>query len=196
LAVWAAAMCWQVQETTRRGLMAAIWIRKARPEPAIYSQEREGMGGARIRVRKMRTMHMGAEELLWRHLPEHPEAMQEWRRFYKLRQDLRVVPVIGTILRRSSLDELPQLWSVVKGEMSLVGPRTFPYYHLEQFDPGFRALRRRVPPGLTGLWQVESGSNGDLKVHQTLDTYYIPDWSVGLDLYVLARTVYSVFSGK
>lgn len=176
--------------------VAAAWIKRVSPGPALYSQEREGMGGARILVRKLRTMHVEAESLLWRHLRENPEAMEEWRRFFKLRQDPRVVPAIGEFLRRSSLDELPQLWSVVKGEMSLVGPRPFPYYHLEQFDAGFRALRRRVPPGLTGLWQVESRSDGDLAAQEMLDTYYIRNWSVWLDLYILARTVHAVVSGK
>lgn len=176
--------------------VAAIWIKRASPGPALYSQEREGMDGAQIRVRKLRTMHVEAESLLWKYLRESPEAMQEWRRFFKLRRDPRVVPAIGEFLRRSSLDELPQLWSVVKGEMSLVGPRPFPYYHLEQFDPGFRALRRRVPPGLTGLWQVESRSDGDLAAQEMWDTYYIRNWSVWLDLYILARTVQAVVSRK
>jgi Undecaprenyl-phosphate galactose phosphotransferase WbaP len=176
--------------------LAAVWIKRVSPGPAFYAQEREGMGGRPIRVRKLRTMHLNSEALLLKHLRENPEARAEWQRRFKLKRDPRVVPVIGELLRRSSLDELPQLWSVLKGEMSLVGPRPFPYYHLEKFDPAFRALRTRVPPGLTGLWQVESRSDGDLGVQERLDTYYIRNWSVWLDLYILARTVHAVISGK
>lgn len=176
--------------------VAAVWIKRASPGPALYTQEREGMGGQRIRVRKLRTMHVNSEALLLKHLRENPEALAEWQRCFKLKRDPRVIPVIGEFLRRSSLDELPQLWSVLTGEMSLVGPRPFPYYHLEQFPPAFRALRRRVPPGLTGLWQVESRSDGDLRVQESLDTYYIRNWSVWLDLYILARTVHAVITGK
>jgi Undecaprenyl-phosphate galactose phosphotransferase WbaP len=176
--------------------LAVLWIKRVSPGPAFYTQEREGRAGARIRVRKLRTMHADAESLLLKHLSENREARLQWQQYFKLKDDPRIVPAIGCLLRRTSLDELPQLWSVLKGEMSLVGPRPFPCYHLDEFDAGFRALRARVLPGLTGLWQVSGRSNGDLKVQEAMDTYYIRNWSIWLDLHILARTIHVVLLGK
>jgi Undecaprenyl-phosphate galactose phosphotransferase WbaP len=176
--------------------LAVLWIKRVSPGPAFYTQEREGTAGARIRVRKLRTMHVHAESLLLKHLSENPEARLQWQQYFKLKDDPRIVPAIGCWLRRTSLDELPQLWSVLKGEMSLVGPRPFPYYHLDEFDAAFRGLRGRVLPGLTGLWQVSGRSNGDLKVQEAMDTYYIRNWSIWLDLHILARTIHVVLLGK
>ena len=176
--------------------IAAMCIRCVSRGPVFYSQVRHGRYGRDIRVWKLRTMHLNAEELLRKTLTEDPKARAEWQRFFKLKHDPRILPGIGKLLRLSSLDELPQLWNVLKGEMSLVGPRPFPAYHLDEFHPEFRELRARVMPGLTGLWQISARSDGDLQVQETLDTYYIRNWSLWLDVYILFRTAAVVFSSK
>jgi lipopolysaccharide/colanic/teichoic acid biosynthesis glycosyltransferase len=176
--------------------LAALWIKLVSGGSPFYTQQREGEAGAPIVIRKLRTMRPDADSMLERYLDEHPQALREWNTCFKLRQDPRVLPGIGQILRRTSLDELPQLWNVLTGEMSLVGPRPFPSYHLEQFGQEFRGLRRKVVPGLTGLWQVASRSDGDLKIQESLDTYYIRNWSLWLDLHILALTVRAVLFAK
>jgi Undecaprenyl-phosphate galactose phosphotransferase WbaP len=176
--------------------LVAVWIKLVSAGSAFYAQEREGEGGRTIRVRKLRTMHPNSEQLLVKHLETSQDARREWQLFCKLKCDPRVLPGVGHLLRRTSLDELPQLWSVIKGEMSLVGPRPFPHYHLARFDPEFRALRNKVRPGLTGLWQVSARSDGDINVQQELDTYYIRNWSLWLELHILARTVAVVLLGR
>jgi len=177
-------------------LVAALWIYVSSRGPVFYRQMREGMDGRRIAVWKLRTMYLDGDRLLEEWLEGHPEDREQWRRYFKLRHDPRVLPVIGPLLRRTSLDELPQLWSVLRGEMSLVGPRPLPDYHLEQFPDEFRTLRTRVLPGLTGLWQVSARSDGDVSVQEALDTYYIRNWSPWLDLYILARTVTAVLLAR
>jgi len=176
--------------------LAALWIKLTSPGPAFYRQMREGANGRRIAVWKLRTMLCDGDRILEEWLGAHPQDREHWRRHFKLRHDPRVLPVIGTLLRRTSLDELPQLWSVLRGEMSLVGPRPLPDYHLEQFAPEFRQLRTRVLPGLTGLWQVSARSDGDVEVQEALDTFYIRNWSPWLDLYILARTVTAVLLAR
>lgn len=176
--------------------LAALWIKLASRGPAFYRQFREGLDGRRVAIWKLRTMHIDGDRRLEEWFESHPEDQAHWRAFFKLRHDPRVLPVIGRWLRRTSLDELPQLWSILKGEMSLVGPRPFPDYHLEHFPLEFRALRTRVLPGLTGLWQVSARSEGDLKVQQALDTFYIRNWSPWLDVYILTRTVAAVLLAR
>jgi Undecaprenyl-phosphate galactose phosphotransferase WbaP len=166
----------------------ALWIKRVSPGPAFYTQVREGLGGKPIRIWKLRTMYVDADRTLERYLAANPSEREHWKRFFKLKSDPRILPGVGTLLRRTSLDELPQLWNVLRGELSLVGPRPFPGYHMASFGDDFRNVRRSVLPGITGLWQVGSRSDGDLKVQEQLDTYYIRNWSPWLDTYILART--------
>lgn len=174
----------------------AAWVMLDSPGNPFYCQVREGRGGRKFKVWKLRTMYLDADKLLHEYLAANPQARRDWNQFFKLKDDPRILNGIGKILRKTSLDELPQLWNVLRGEMSLVGPRPFPHYHLEQFSDEFRNLRRSVIPGMTGLWQVEARSDGDLAVQEKLDTYYIRNWSVWFDIILLARTVLIVFSGK
>ena len=176
--------------------VCALWIRRASPGSPFYTQEREGRDGTTVRILKLRTMFLNADEMLESHLAENSSAREEWERFCKLKHDPRILPGVGHFLRRTSLDELPQLWNVLKGEMSLVGPRPFPAYHNARFDPEFLQVRTQVRPGLTGLWQVSARSDGDLEVQQSLDGYYIRNWSLWLDIYILARTVRAVLAPR
>jgi lipopolysaccharide/colanic/teichoic acid biosynthesis glycosyltransferase len=157
---------------------------------------REGQKGRKFKVWKMRTMFPQADKLLHDYLEKNTDARHEWSQFFKLKHDPRILPVVGKLLRKTSLDELPQLWNVLRGEMSLVGPRPFPHYHLEQFDERFRELRRSVMPGMTGMWQVNARSDGNLAVQEALDSYYIRNWSIWLDFSLLIRTALVVLSGK
>lgn len=174
----------------------ALWVRLVSPGSPFFTQTREGFGGKPINILKLRTMYPDAEQRLQHYLAENPEAKAEWERSYKLKRDPRILPGVGYFLRKTSLDELPQLFNVVRGEMSLVGPRPFPAYHLERFSQEFRELRHSVLPGITGFWQVMARSDSDLKLQEELDTYYIRNWSPWLDIYLLFRTVLAVLGSK
>ncbi|HEX5475776.1 MAG TPA: exopolysaccharide biosynthesis polyprenyl glycosylphosphotransferase [Vicinamibacterales bacterium] len=175
---------------------AAALVRVLDGSPAFFLQDRAGLDGRRIAVSKIRTMRRGAEQQLEAHLAANPDARREWEAKYKLTNDPRLIPVIGGMFRRYSVDELPQLWAVLRGDMSLVGPRPFPDYHLEGFSPAFRELRRRVRPGITGLWQITVRSAGSTREQESYDSYYIRNWSVWLDVHVLCRTIGAVLSGR
>jgi Undecaprenyl-phosphate galactose phosphotransferase WbaP len=177
-------------------VVAAVLVAILDGGSPFYFQNREGINGTRIKVWKIRTMVRDAERRLHEYLELDAAAREEWDRSMKLRSDPRVIPLIGSFLRRSSVDELPQLWSVIAGEMSLVGPRPLPDYHLARFEPKFLDLRRQVKPGISGYWQVTDRSDSDIEQHMASDRYYIENWSLWLDLWVLFRTAEAVLSRR
>ncbi|WP_319005094.1 sugar transferase [Acuticoccus sediminis] len=173
-------------------LLAAVGIAIVDPGPVFYRQTREGLGGRPIRVLKLRTMYRDAEAILDGLLARDPAARAEWMMHFKLRRDPRVLPVVGHLLRASSLDELPQLLNVIAGDMSIVGPRPFPDYHLAAMRPDFRAKRATVVPGLTGLWQISDRSDADVATQELLDEYYIDNTDFWFDISIILRTFASL----
>lgn len=172
----------------------SLWIWLEDRRPPFFTQERVGRNHQVFRTLKFRTMVVHAEQVLQQALARDPALRQEWETHFKLRRDPRVTR-IGGLLRRTSLDELPQLINVLLGHMSLVGPRPLPRYHEERLPDALRQLRRRVRPGITGMWQVsgrsEIGNAGMLR----WDSYYVRNWSIWLDVVILVRTVRVVLQG-
>ncbi len=174
-------------------VLIALLIKLESRGPVLYRQSRIGQGHGRFRVWKFRSMCANADEVLARHLDANPELRAEWLRDHKLKNDPRITR-IGRILRKTSLDELPQLLNVLRGEMSLVGPRPIVDSEIEKYGDSF-ALYRQVVPGLTGLWQVSGRNQTTYRERVELDNYYVRNWSPWLDLYLLARTVKVVVTG-
>lgn len=164
-------------------LLIAVAIKLDSRGPVLFEQERVGQHGERFRIYKFRTMRQGAEDEL-RDLLEHNEADGA---IFKMRNDPRITRV-GRFLRQTSLDEVPQFINVLRGEMSLVGPRPPLPSEVEQYQPWHRR-RLRVPPGITGLWQVSGRSELTFDEMVLLDLYYIEHWSPWLDVAILLRTV-------
>ena len=175
-------------------LLIAIWIKLDSRGPVFYGHTRIGQEGRRFKAWKFRSMIPNADRVLQDYLERHPELQAEWEATQKLKNDPRVTRV-GRWLRKLSLDELPQLWNVIRGEMSLVGPRPIVQEELAKYgEKG--VLYLKVKPGMTGLWQVSGRSETSYQERVEIDAYYVRNWSVWLDLYILARTVWVVFFGR
>jgi len=171
-------------------LLIAAAIKVTSRGPAIFGHTRHGFGGKTFDALKFRTMHQNGESLLTRHFQKHPEERITWNRDQKLKCDPRVTPV-GKWLRRYSLDELPQLWNVLLGQMSLVGPRPIVSSEVLKYGRGYD-LYGRVRPGMTGLWQVSGRNNTTYLERVAFDEYYVRNWSIWLDTYILVRTLRAV----
>jgi Undecaprenyl-phosphate galactose phosphotransferase WbaP len=175
-------------------LLLGILVRLESPGPVFFGHRRIGRDHSSFRAWKLRTMQVNAEELLQKALTEDAVLREEWLRDRKLRHDPRITRV-GRFLRRASLDELPQVWNVLRGEMSLVGPRPIVEEEVDSYGQNF-SLYCRVTPGLTGLWQVSGRNTISSRDRVRLDSYYVRNWSPWLDLHILARTAKVVLTGQ
>jgi exopolysaccharide biosynthesis polyprenyl glycosylphosphotransferase len=173
-------------------LAIAIIVKLDSPGPFFYKQERVGLHGRRFKALKFRTMYINADQL-----QKELEARNEMQDgvLFKMKDDPRITKV-GKFLRRSSLDELPQLFNVLLGEMSLVGPRPLPLRDVQKFSE-HHFIRQEVLPGITGLWQVSGRSNiTSFEEVVRLDTFYIENWSIWLDMQILLRTALVLLQKK
>lgn len=172
-------------------LMALI-IKLDSRGPVLFSHERMGRHGKSFRCLKFRTMYCDAENRLAELLASSQQAMQEWEQYRKLRDDPRITRV-GRFLRETSLDELPQIFNVLRGEMSLVGPRPVMQDEIDDYYKDDAESIFSVPPGITGLWQVSGRSNADYDYRIALDSWYIRNWNPWLDVVIILKTIGVVF---
>ena len=161
----------------------------------IYGHERIGKDGKKFKVLKFRSMYMDADKKLKEILEKDPKAKEEWEKTFKLKNDPRITP-IGKFLRKTSLDELPQFINVIKGDMSVVGPRPVVEEELIKYYKDKADLYKSVKPGVTGYWQVEGRSDTDYDERIRMDEYYIKNQSVLIDLKVIFQTIKVVITGK
>jgi lipopolysaccharide/colanic/teichoic acid biosynthesis glycosyltransferase len=162
--------------------------------PVFFAHTRIGKGRRRFRLWKFRSMVVDADAMLTRHLVAHPDDLAEWREMHKLKDDPRVTRV-GRLLRRSRLDELPQLISVLRGDMSMVGPRPIVEEEISKYGPSF-SLYVQVLPGLTGLWQISGRAHTSYRERTELDMKYMRERTIRMDLLVLLKTVPVVIFGR
>jgi Undecaprenyl-phosphate galactose phosphotransferase WbaP len=175
-------------------LVIALLVKLGSPGPVLYRHRRLGTNGKHFTAYKFRSMVMDSEERLKKLFESDPEIKKEWDRNHKLQNDPRVT-AIGRFLRRTSIDEFPQLLNILKGEMSLVGPRPIVDAEVSKYGEDFNWIFS-VKPGLTGMWQVSGRSETDYAARVLYDTYYLQSWSVWLDIWILFMTFSAVVRGK
>jgi Undecaprenyl-phosphate galactose phosphotransferase WbaP len=175
-------------------LFLALLIKLDSKGSVVYSQKRIGRHGKHFQVYKFRSMVHNADEVLHKYLEQHPELRAEWQATHKLKDDPRVTRV-GRLLRKYSLDELPQLWNVIKGDMSLVGPRPIVDAEISKYQDAF-GLYCLARPGMTGYWQVSGRSDTSYEHRVELDSFYIRNWSIWLDIIILIATIRVVGRGN
>ncbi len=176
-------------------IILALLIKIDSPGPVLFKQKRIGKNGKEFFIYKFRTMCEDAERRLKRYLEENSSMKFEWENYRKLKNDPRITRV-GKFLRRFSLDELPQILNVLKGEMSFVGPRPVTKEELELYYREYAEIYKEVLPGITGYWQVSGRNEIAYSTRVTMDVFYILNWSVWLDLYILFKTIPAIFSGR
>ena len=175
-------------------LLLSLMVRLDSKGPILYQQKRLGKDGKTFDSLKFRTMYDNADEKLQDLLANDPEASREYEKYHKLAKDPRVTRV-GKFLRRYSLDELPQLFNVLKGDMNLIGPRSYLPRELETMGE-YANIILKVRPGITGWWQVMGRNATSFKERLQLDEYYISNWSIWLDIYISIKTVWVLINGQ
>ena len=174
--------------------IVAVLIYLDSPGPIVFGHKRVGQGGKEFPCYKFRSMVPNAQEALEVYLKENPTAREEWERDFKLKDDPRVTR-IGKFLRKTSLDELPQLWNVLVGDMSLVGPRPIVRDEIVKYGDYINDFYL-VPPGITGVWQVSGRSDTTYEERVLMDSWYVHNWSVWIDIVYLLKTVLAVVKSK
>jgi Undecaprenyl-phosphate galactose phosphotransferase WbaP len=162
------------------------------PGGIFYTQDRLGRGGKVIKFFKFRTMYINGDQIFEERLKNDPSLRQEWQKYQKLKCDPRVTKV-GAFLRKFSLDELPQVWNILKGEMSLVGPRPIMLAQEQLYGPAIHDYCQ-IKPGITGLWQVSGRNHTTFARRAELDMEYIQRWSLWLDIYIIFQTFKEVLA--
>ena len=175
-------------------LFIALLIKLSSPGKVLYSQERIGQNGKRFRAYKFRSMVNNADEKLNELLSNDRNAREELEQNQKLKNDPRITG-IGKILRKTSLDEIPQFINVLKGEMSLIGPRPIVENEIKKYSGDFERIFS-IKPGLTGLWQVSGRSDTNYTDRISFDTYYLQSWSVWLDIWIICKTFGVILRGR
>ncbi len=161
----------------------------------IYKQKRLGYRGKLFNLLKFRTMYKNGDAILEEFFKRHPEKKREWEIYRKLKDDPRVTPV-GKVLRKLSLDELPQLLNVLKGDMSIVGPRPYLPEEMDSVPNDVKEKILSVKPGITGLWQVSGRNETTFEERVKLDAWYAENYNLWLDLKILWRTIFVILSGR
>jgi Undecaprenyl-phosphate galactose phosphotransferase WbaP len=175
-------------------VVLAILIKLDSVGPILYSQKRVGFDGKEITIWKFRSMSSNAKEELAQLLEQDPSSKREWEENFKLKNDPRVTR-FGDILRRTSLDELPQIWNILRGEMSMIGPRPIVQDEIPLYGKEFE-IYKQVLPGLTGMWQISGRNDLPYRERVNLDIYYVQNWSIWLDIHILMHTVWTVLEGR
>ncbi len=176
-------------------ILLGILIKLNDRGPILFKQKRVGYKGKEFYIYKFRTMYPDAEERLKEILKNNPQAKKEWEETFKLKNDPRITP-IGKFLRRTSLDEVPQFINVLKGEMSVVGPRPVKKEELEKYYGKYARYYTSVKPGITGLWQVEGRNDLSYKERVRKDVFYAKKHSFLLDMKIILKTIKVVLTGK
>ncbi len=168
----------------------AFLVQSTSPGPVLYGHSRVGFGGRTFKCWKFRSMVINGDTVLANHLRKNTAAQAEWNENQKLRHDPRVTP-LGRVLRKLSLDELPQLFNILLGDMSIVGPRPIVTEEVRRYGPSLgHYLRTR--PGLTGMWQISGRSDVGYRQRVLLDRFYVRNWSLAKDIWIILRTIPAV----